>query len=292
MRLTCSGRENRKRLDTYQRGTSVNPDPYIVMVSTPGSPGELFYQIEQEPEDTCLYKRLKLSWEVGLGKIYSQEEIGNAKHSPSFDREYGLQYLGKVGNIFNEFQVLKAIELGEQYKGLPINPYAIHSIGVDPGFGSSNTAVVATEFLKEETKIRVVFSQEWEHGDPQAILIFSLYLQYGTDNTFIFVDGSNRAFCNLLKVAFSESLNWERSRITPDSMKVLPVSFAAEHKQMLSHLAMLVSKSYLAVPKEFDKLIISLRTAWANELSLDKEQTSYSDSIDALRLACKMYKMN
>ena len=44
-------------------------------------------------------------------------------------------------------------------------------------------------------------------------------------------------------------------------------------------------------PKECDKLIISLRTAYANEYSLDKEQTSYSDSIDALRLACKMYKM-
>ena len=54
---------------------------------------------------------------------------------------------------------------------------------------------------------------------------------------------------------------------------------------------MLVSKEYLAIPKEFDKPIISLRTAYANELSLDKEQTSYSDSIDALRLACKMYKM-
>ena len=86
-------------------------DPYIVMVSTPGSPGELFYQIENEPEDTCLYKRLKLSWEVGLGKIYTSEEIENAKHSPGFDREYGLQYLGKVGNVFTEFQIQKAIEL-------------------------------------------------------------------------------------------------------------------------------------------------------------------------------------
>ena len=74
-------------------------------------------------------------------------------------------------------------------------------------------------------------------------------------------------------------------------MKVLPVNFATEHKQMLAHLSMLISKSYLAIPKEFDKLIVSLRTAYANEYSLDKEQTSYSDSIDALRLACKMYKM-
>ena len=95
-----------------------------------------------------------------------------------------------------------------------------------------------------------------------------------------------------MKVAFGESLNWEKHNITPESMKVLPVNFGTEHKQMLAHLSMLVSKSYLAVPKQFDKLIVSLRTAWANELSLDKEKTSYSDSIDALRLACKMYKMN
>ena len=72
---------------------------------------------------------------------------------------------------------------------------------------------------------------------------------------------------------------------------MLPVNFATEHKQMLSHLAVLVTKEYLAVPKQYDKLIISLRTAYANEYSLDKEQTSYSDSLDACRLACKTFKM-
>ena len=271
-------------------------DPYIVMVSTPGAPGELFYQIENEPEDTCIYKRLKLDWTVGLHKIYSQEEIEKVKHSPSFEREYGLQYLGKEGNVFSNSQIDKAIELGEQYKGLPINGYSIHSIGVDIGFGSSNTAVVATEYLKEQALIRVVYSHEWQHVDPQEIvnIIFNkLYLQYGTENTFIWVDGSNRAFCNLLKVAFNESLSWEKSitKPSPDSMKVIPCNFATEHKQMLSHLAMLVSKSYLAIPKEFGKLIISLRTAYSIELSLDKERTSYSDSFDALRLSCKMFRM-
>ena len=74
-------------------------------------------------------------------------------------------------------------------------------------------------------------------------------------------------------------------------MKVLPVDFSTEYKQMLSHLAVCDSKGYLCIPKKYDKLVISLRNAWANELSLDKEQTSYSDSIDALRLSCKMYKM-
>jgi hypothetical protein len=191
-------------------------DPYIVMVSTPNNPGGLFYKIEQEPEDTCLYKRLKMDYHCGLGKIYAQEEIDKAKQSPGFDREYGLQYLGKVGNVFNELQILKSIELGDKFKHLPINNLTINSIGVDIGFGSSSTAVVATEFLKEQAKIRVIYAQEWEYGDPQAIvnLIFKLYLQYGTANTFIWIDGSNRAFCNLLKVGFNESLNWEKSRIT------------------------------------------------------------------------------
>ena len=61
---------------------------------------------------------------------------------------------------------------------------------------------------------------------------------------------------------------------------------------MLAHLALLVSKEYLAIPQQFDKLIISLRTAYANELSLDKERSSYNDSLDSLRMACRMYKMN
>ena len=43
-------------------------DPYIVMVSTPTGPGGLFYKIEREPEDTCLYKRLKMDYTYGLKK--------------------------------------------------------------------------------------------------------------------------------------------------------------------------------------------------------------------------------
>lgn len=78
-----------------------------------------------------------------------------------------------------------------------------------------------------------------------------------------------------MKVAFNESLTWESSKQgpNPEMWKVLPVNFATEHKQMLAHLHMLINKEYLAIPSEFDKLIISLRTAYAKEYSLDKEQT-------------------
>src|SRR6476659_5105243 len=98
-------------------------DPYIVMISTPNAPGGLFERIEKESEETCLYKRLKMDYNYGLGKIYTKEEIDKAKLSPGFDREYGLQYLGKIGNVFSSFQIDKAIELGELYKGLDVNDY-------------------------------------------------------------------------------------------------------------------------------------------------------------------------
>jgi hypothetical protein len=58
---------------------------------------------------------------------------------------------------------------------------------------------------------------------------------------------------------------------------------------MLSNLHAVITKRYLAIPEKYDKLITSLRTAYAYELSLDKEQTSYSDLLDALRLGLKAY---
>jgi len=60
------------------------------MVSTPNAPNGLFEKIEKEPEDSCIYKRLKMDYTYGLNKIYTEEEIEKAKKSPSFSREYDL----------------------------------------------------------------------------------------------------------------------------------------------------------------------------------------------------------
>jgi len=58
---------------------------------------------------------------------------------------------------------------------------------------------------------------------------------------------------------------------------------------MLSNLHAVVSKGYLAIDEKHDKLITSLRTAYAEELNLKKEQTSDDDLLDALILALKGY---
>jgi hypothetical protein len=60
---------------------------------------------------------------------------------------------------------------------------------------------------------------------------------------------------------------------------------------MLSNLHVIVSKGYLAVDPKYDKLLTSLGTSYANELTLDKEQTSYNDLLDSLRLSLKGYNL-
>jgi hypothetical protein len=61
-------------------------DPYIVMVSTPNRPDGLFAQIEKEPFESSIYKKLFLDYTYGLDKIYTREEIAKAKKPPSFPR--------------------------------------------------------------------------------------------------------------------------------------------------------------------------------------------------------------
>jgi hypothetical protein len=97
-------------------------DPYIVMVSTPNAPDGLFERIEKEAEETCIYKRLFMDYTYGMGKIYNAEEIEKAKQSPSFEREYNLKYLGKIGNVFHTKDIEAAIEKGMKYNPDDFNP--------------------------------------------------------------------------------------------------------------------------------------------------------------------------
>jgi hypothetical protein len=114
-------------------------NPWIVMCSTPNAPEGLFERIEKEPESTCLYKRIFLDYTYGLGRIYSEAGIDAANASPSFEREYNLKYLGLIGNVFHIKDIDAAMEKGKRSNLSQINHvYTQKSVGLDPGFGSSN----------------------------------------------------------------------------------------------------------------------------------------------------------
>jgi hypothetical protein len=121
------------------------------------------------------------------------------------------------------------------------------------------------EHLKDQDKIILRYSKEIDKADPNEVvnLCWDLWKQNGFMNTLFFCDGSNRALINLLKIRWDESLEWEPNDVSADSMHILPVNFSTEHKTLLSHLHVIISKGYLTIPEEHDKVLTSLRTAWA-----------------------------
>lgn len=266
-------------------------NPFIIMVSTPNSPGGLMESIEQEDEDTCLYKRIKLDYRYGLNKIYTIEDIERAKQSPSFDREYDLKYLGRIGNVFAIEDIERAVQLGEKYKDLPLNNYCLHIGGIDFGFSTSVTTIYIAELDTENQIVKIVIGEEYDKTTPSVIADRIFQLNTEIPNLWWFVDGSNRAAVNECKSKFGESLDWNRSEnVSPESNIVIPVSFAKEHKQMLEHTYQLLTKQKLAIPSKFDRLILSLKTAYANEWNLDKNVSVHNDDLDALRLLLKGVK--
>lgn len=108
-------------------------------------------------------------------------------------------------------QVDNCISLGEQLEDIPLSKYTIKSVGIDPGFGSSKTAIIMTELLKDKDKIILRYSKEVDKADPNEIvnLTWDLWSKNGYMNTLFFVDGSNRALVNLLKIRFDEPLDWD-----------------------------------------------------------------------------------
>lgn len=77
-------------------------------------------------------------------------------------------------------------------------------------------------------------------------------------------------------------------------MKVVPVPFSTEVKNMLIHTKELLEfeTPILAINPNFDKLTTSLRTAISDDLGkLDKEGTSYDNVLDAFRLSFQTFKL-
>jgi hypothetical protein len=278
-------------------------DPYIVIVSTPNRPDGLFNKIEKESFESCIYKKIFLDYTYGLGKIYTQEEIEKARRSPSFPREYELLYQGLIGNVFSP----KSIENCQKISYNPdqIIPNCQVSIGIDPSFGSSKFGIVVTRYVNEH--IEIVEAEEFERPDFNDMIdrVWQIKQKHKVDdnNLTIYVDAANPEIWSSLKRMLNEpdseqyvfdKLSYcKKNNINPANyMKVIPVSFSINGAKMLQHTKSLLEDkdNLIAIDKRFDKLITALRTAYANEYKLDKEQTSYHDLLDAFRLSLQLYQ--
>jgi hypothetical protein len=180
-------------------------NPYIVMVSTPNAPEGLFENIEKEPEDTCLYKRIFLDYTYGIGKIYTAEEIQKAKQSPS----PSFEYLGKIGNVFHTKDIEAAIEKGGKYNPDNFNPYhsfTTKSMGIDPAYESSAFGIVVTQWL--DNHIQILYAEEYPRPDYAEMLktVYDLMSKYDVNK--VYIDGANPSFIRSLKLQIDENPNY------------------------------------------------------------------------------------
>lgn len=275
-------------------------DIRIVMVSTPNQPGGLMERIQNE--EPSIYNKLFLDYRIGIGTMFTQEQIDANKESPSFRREYDLQYLGEIGNIFHIDDIEYAIHnLGEQYnpddETITTNQMITRTMGIDPGFGSSMFGISILQHEHDDS-VSVIYADHIERGSMTECLDLVLKLAQKHRVMKLYVDSSAAGFIKDLKREYKE-YDVNDYHITlkdhPEildswikSMKprVVPVSFRMKHEDMLRNLEIFLQKKVLRINKKFDKLQIALRTAVSKgeDYRLDKERTSHDDILDSVML--------
>ena len=278
-------------------------NPWIVMVSTPNAPDGLFEKIEREPEDTCLYKRLFLDYTYGLDKIYTRrEEIEKAKRSPSFEREYNLKYLGKVGNVFHKIDIEAAIctqQEGQEMMDWSTSMMIGRSMGIDVAWGeTSKFAIVITQHRNR--KVEAFYAESIPRPRFNDAIDHVMRLKQRHHITKIYVDGANPEVIRELKSRIGEYHDYY-GRLTEEqiwglrtsnSWQIIPVNFQKRHREMLQWTYTLMSKRFIRIHPSLHDLIVSLRTATvSDEWKLDKQQTSHHDTLDSLRLSLCNYEL-
>lgn len=117
-------------------------DPYLIMVSTPYNPGGLYDTMDREDK---LYHLVEWNYEIGLRDgIFSLEQIEIARKTPSFPREYNLQYGVGHGNLY-PYELVNSL----------IEAYDLKYLGgskvrtIDPAYGSSKFAIMECERIAD-----------------------------------------------------------------------------------------------------------------------------------------------
>jgi len=168
----------------------------IIGISTPKEPGGFFNTLEdkfwepdgrerefidddyiqeltEEQKKKQTYRFMKLHYSIGVGKIFTVQDIENAKRYASFPREYDLQYMRDMGNVLREDTIRKIKELGKLYA--PTTPIAgvPKGLGIDPTYGGqvSKFAFVLCQALDNGTKVQVLHSKSFENNPEKGMTI-------------------------------------------------------------------------------------------------------------------------
>jgi hypothetical protein len=281
-------------------------DPTLCLISTPNQPDGLMYNLFQQDHET-IYKRFRLNYEVGLNKIYTQEEIDLAKQSRFFDREFNLKFAGGIGNLFSDILLQNCICNSDTYDPLShwsIDPSLTRSMGIDPAFSASGDgskfAIVITQM--RDRQIEVIYAESFQAPEHNAIIHRIINLFNRHMNSLIYLDASNPSVVSSLKYQTSD---WDFNKYAQDKryindmsdplfndsrIKCLPVNWSRMGQPMLYNLVSIMQAKQLKVHESLTDLVVALKSAYVTNDKLDKERSTNNDLLDALMLSCLNYR--
>ncbi len=246
-------------------------DPHIIMVSTPNLPGGLYD--EMESEEKSIYKRITWNWEVGFNKIYTPEGIRKAKESPSFEREYNLQYGFGIGDIFSGIDdIITIYDL--QRKG------GRACVAADPAFGSSKFGILAGESLDGIAYVKE--AREYPRPSPSAMLDVMEKLAKQFDSNCK-VDAAHPGFIRDLQERGIPALPVNFGMPIPDMESNTTQSLRSK---MTINASQMVKNQKVRIHPDFKTLIAQMRAVrFDPKGGIDKSETSF-DVVDAFIMWC------
>ena len=246
-------------------------DPHIIMVSTPNLPGGLYENMESE--EKSIYKRITWNYEVGLNKIYTQEDIRKAKESPSFEREYNLQYGFGIGDIFSGIEDIIELYDLERQGGKAC-------VCGDPAFGSSNFGICAGETLDGIAYVKE--AREHPRPSPSAMLdvMETLAREYDSNCK---IDAAHPGFIRDLQDRGIPAIPVNFGLVIPKHESATVQSLRSK---MTINAAQMVKNKLVRIHPNFKALISQMRAVRFDARGgIDKTETSF-DVVDAFIMWC------
>jgi hypothetical protein len=245
-------------------------------ISTPGEPLGFCQQLEDKPGR---FNILKLHWTVGLNSIFTEREIAEQKTAPNFDQEYGLQYLGGIGNFFDPAVVDACVT--DSYNPLIPNREAITIMGVDSGFsiGSKFSFVIISWW---NYKMWVMLAEHHLNPLTSAMTekMYDYRKKYYVDK--ILVDGSDPATIYAFKERLREypidyhtvdKEEYHKMIVEPVGFWKMPYEFLVNDKQILEEKALMIHPM-------FKDLIIAFKSAYVERKEFIKDKSTNNDILD------------
>jgi len=149
-------------------------DSYVIWVSTAGDFAQgFFYEIKEEPESMCQYKRFEMYEDRGLEKdkitgtsIFSDEFIEEARKLPSFPQEFQGIWGANVGDIYSTEALDEITDMDYE---IDYELGSKNRLGFcDPGFGTSQFGICITEM--RDNMPYVIYSKSYKRESATAMI--------------------------------------------------------------------------------------------------------------------------